>query len=111
MRTLLFPESSHNKALIEPLAVSPFELPVTKYIEENLQKILSIILETRASSFDGPCEKLLKAKSPNVYCGKFCMECYNFCQQYEDYSAIAGVKSPNYILFVVFFLRNHLNFH
>ena len=38
------------------------------------------------------------------------MECYNFCQQCEDYFATAGAKGPNRIPFAASFLRNRINF-
>ena len=100
------PESINDKTLVNPPAV---KLPVAKYTEENLQKILRTVLKARAPS-DGTREKPLKARSLDVYYGKSHMEFYNFCQQYEDYFATAGAKSPNHILFAAFFLRDRINF-
>ena len=68
-------ESSHDEISVDPFA----EPLVAKYTKEDLQKILRTVHKTRAPPFDGPREKPLKAKSPNVYCGKSYMECYNFC--------------------------------
>ena len=68
-----------------------------------------MVFEARASS-DGAHEKPLKAKSPDVYCGKSYMECYNICQQYEDHFATAGAKGSNRISFATSFLRDHINF-
>ena len=84
--------------------------PVAKYTEENLQRILKAVLEAQVLAFDEPCKKLLKARSPDVYCGKSHMECYNFCQQYEDHFTTAGAKGPNRIPFAAFFLRDRMNF-
>ena len=39
------------------------------------------------------------------------MECYNFCQQCEDYFATAGAIGLNQILFTTFFLWNQINFY
>ncbi len=39
------------------------------------------------------------------------MECYNFCQQCEDYFAICGATGPNQIQFAASFLRDRINFH
>ena len=101
------PESSHDEALVNPPAD---ESPVAKYTEEDLQRILRMVLEARAPPSDGARKKPLKARSPDVYRGKSHMECYNFCQQYEDHFATAGAKGPNRIMFAAFFLRDHINF-
>ena len=99
-------ESSHDETSVN----LPVEPPVAKYTEEDLQKILRTVLEARAPLFDGPREKLLKARSPDVYRGMSHMECYNFCQQCKDHFAIAGAKGPNRIPFAISFLRNRINF-
>ena len=100
------PESSHDKAPANPLA----ESLVAKYTEKDLQKILRIVLKARAPPSDGTRKKLLKARSLDIYCGKSHIECYNFCQQCEDYFATAGAKGPNCILFATSFLRDRINF-
>ena len=102
------PESSHDKTPVNPPAVEPL---VAKYTEEDLQRILRMVLEARAPPSDGIREKPLKARSPDVYCGKSHMECYNFCQQCEDYFATARAKGPNHIPFATSFLRDRINFH
>ena len=38
------------------------------------------------------------------------MDCYNFCQQYEDYFATAGATGPTRILFATSFLRDRISF-
>ena len=100
-------ESSYDKTPVNPPAV---RLPIAKYIEKNLQKILITVFEAQVLPFDSSREKSLKARSPDVYCGKSHMECYNFCQQYEDQFATARAKGPNHILFAASFLRDHINF-
>ena len=90
---------------------SPCWTLVTKYTEEDLQRILKTVFEARTPSSDGPGEKPLKARSPDVYCGKSHMECYNFCQKCEDHFATAGAKTPNRISFTASFLWNRINFH
>ena len=69
-----------------------------------------MVLKARVSSSDGPREKSLKAKSPDMYCDKFHMEYYNFCQQYKDHFATVRAKSPNHVPFIAFFLRDYINF-
>ena len=38
------------------------------------------------------------------------MDCYNFCQQCEDYFATAGTTGPIRILFAASSLRDRINF-
>ena len=113
-RFLFFSKSSYDKPLIDfPIVhsiISLFELFITKYIKEDLQKIFKLILKAHISLFDGSCKKPLKAESSNIYCDKFHMEYYNFCQQFKDYFSIVKVKGLNYIFFAVFFLYNYINF-
>ena len=106
----LSPGSSYDKAPIDPLAVGPFKLSIAKYTKEDLQKILRTVLETQTLPSNGPREKPLKVISPDVYCGKSHMECYNFCQQCEDHFATAKAKGANHIFFTTSFLHNCINF-
>ena len=99
-------EPSHDETLVNP----PAKPLVAKYTEEDLQRILRIVLEARAPPSDSPREKPLKARSSDVDCGKSHMECYNFCQQYEDHFATAEAKGPNRIPFAVSFLQDRINF-
>ena len=101
------PESIYNETPVNSSTVEP---PVAKYIEEDLQKILRTVFKAQAPS-DGAREKPLKARLCDVYCGKFHIECYNFCQQCEDHFVTDGAKGLNRILFVAFFLRDHINFY
>ena len=38
------------------------------------------------------------------------MDCYNFCQQCEDYFATAGATGSTWIPFATFFLRDRISF-
>ena len=69
-------ESSHDETPVN----FPAETLVAKYTEEDLQKILRTVLKARAPSSDGPHEKPLKARLPDVYCDQSHIECYNFYQ-------------------------------
>ena len=70
---------------------------VPKYSKDDLQQIFKAVLEAQAPvPVPAPAPapvvskvpwKKLKARSPNVYCGKFHIDCYNFCQLCEDYFA------------------------
>ena len=104
--SLLPSESSHDEGLVNP----PTELSVAKYTKENLQRIFRTVVKAQALPSDGPREKPLKARSPDVYRGKSHMECYNFCQQCEDHFATAGAKGSNRIPFAASFLCDRINF-
>ena len=70
------------------IAISPIFDPsagsigllVVKYTKENLQQILKTALEAQVLASNEPCDKLWKPGSPDMYCGKFYIEYYNFCQ-------------------------------
>ena len=105
---------------------------IPKYYEDDLQRILKTVLEARVPASasvpalvsapvpapapapapivaKAPHEKL-KARSPDVYHGKSHIDCYNFCQQCEDYFATAGATGPTRILFAASFLRDRISF-
>ena len=87
---------------------------IPKYSEDDLQRIFKTVLEARVpapapvfapapvpASAPAPApivakapRKKLKAHSPDMYCGKSHMDCYNFYQQCEDYFATAGATGP-----------------
>ena len=91
---------------------------ISKYSENNLQRIFKAVLEAWAPAlflapafFPAPTlvfsetpRKKLKACFPNVYRGKSHIDCYNFCQECEDYFATAGATEPTQISFAAFFL-------
>ena len=91
---------------------------IPKYSENDLQRILKAVLEAQAPTptptpalvvFEVSQEKL-KARSPDVYRGKFYIDYYNFCQQYKNYFATAWAKGPTRILFATSFLRDRISF-
>ena len=59
-----------------------------RYLKADFQQILKTVLETRLPAPapqpfvfpDGPCERPLKARFPELYCGMTHIECYNFIQ-------------------------------
>ena len=98
-----------------PLALAPVDADATfRYSEADLQRIFRTVLEARPLAPapapqplvfpDGPRERPLKARFPELYCGKTHMECYNFIQQCEDHFATAGAKRPNRVPFAATFL-------
>ena len=95
---------------------------IPKYSEDNLQRILKAVLEARApASAPAPTpvpvsvvsklsQEKLKTCSPDVYRGNSHMDCYNFCQQCEDYFATARATGPTRISFAMSFLRDRISF-
>lgn len=80
---------------------------ILKDTKKDLQQIFNTVLQVQAlTTFEKPQNKLLKARSPNVYCERFYIEYYNFCQQYKNYFAIAGARRANQILFAASFVRD-----
>ena len=59
-----------------------------RYSEENFQQIFKTVLGAEASAPalrllvlpHGPCERSLKVRFLNLYCGKTYIKCYNFYQ-------------------------------
>ena len=121
-----------------PIANAPTTTNILKYSKNDLQKILKAVLEARASVpapapvpalvpaaaaaaaavaaaapapivAKAPREKL-KARSLDVYRGKSHMDCYNFCQQFEDSFATTGAMEPTQIPFAASFLRDQISF-
>ena len=84
----------------------PADTSISKYSENDLQRILKAVLEAQDLVLAPICTLVLapvvskvpweklKARSSDVYCGKSLMDCYNFCQQCEDYFATAGAIRP-----------------
>ena len=85
---------------------------ISKYSEDDLQRIFKTVLEAQipapapvlapapvpvpapAPIVAKASREKLKARFPDVYRGKSHMNCYNFCQQCEDYFATAGAMGP-----------------
>ena len=110
---------------IKPLANFPLAaIGVPKYSEDDLQRIFKAVLDAQAPiPIPAPAPapilasivskvpwKKLKACSPDVYRGKFHMDCYNFCQQCEDYFANAKATRLTQIPFAACFLWNRISF-
>ena len=72
-------ELSNQLASFSSPNLSVIKLFIFKYIKKNLQRIFKTVLETQPLITSKKSQnKPLKAWSPNVYCGKFYMEYYNF---------------------------------
>ena len=113
------PESEISKQFDRPPGPkSPADISIPKYFENDLQQIFKAVLEARALAL-APAPALvvsevfrekLKARSLDLYCGKFHIDCYNFCQQYENYFATARATGSTRILFATSFLWDRISF-
>ena len=119
-------QSARLSGLKLPVANAPAATSVLKYSEDDLQRIFKAVLEARAPvpapvSAPAPTpapapivaegtQKKLKARSPDIYHGRSHMDCYNFCQQCEDYFATARATGPTRIFFAASFLRDRISF-
>ena len=100
---------------------------VPTYSKDDLQQILKTVLEAQAPAptpvplfapaptptpiIAEVAQEKLKTRSPDVYRRKSHMDCYNFCQQCEDYFAIAGAMGSTQIFFATSFLWNQISFY
>ena len=95
-------------------------IDIPKYFEDDLQQIFKAILEVRApilapalvptpATFEVLRNKL-KARFSDVYCRKPHIDCYNFCQQCEDYFATVEAIGPTQIPFITSFFRDRISF-
>lgn len=75
---------------------TPAASSVPKYTENDLQRILKTVLESRTPAAprdsDEKRQRPLKARAPDVYKGKSHMDCYDFIQQCEDHFATSGAR-------------------
>ena len=56
-----------------------------------------------------PREQPLKARSPEIYLGKFYIDCNHFCQQCENHFKTSGTTRMNHIPFAASFFRGIIN--
>ena len=97
-----------NKAPTPPEASTPTLVPSPT--EDLFTKFMKVFMETiQAQVLAEPRERPLKAKTPETYWSKSHMECYHFCQQYEDHFEISGTTGMNYTPFVASFLRSSIS--
>lgn len=64
-----------------------------------------------AAAGEKALDKSLKARNPNLYYRNLHIECYYFCQQYENHFKIAGPKRYMCVFFVAIFLKDRIFFH
>ena len=88
------------KAPAGPPQASLIQDPGAKrYSQQDLDKIIQTFFYTSKRGFGDK----LKVKTPDIYCSRSHMECYNFCQQYKNHFAICGTIESNRIPFAASF--------
>lgn len=82
----LSPSSDHKNSLRQnklsarsDKVLSPKVLVnITQYTKKNLEQVIQIVFQAQTLK-EKTQDKIFKAKLPNIYCGKFYLEYYNFC--------------------------------
>ena len=77
----------------------------TELFKQFLKAYLETQVPGRTKVDSEPRKQPLKARFPDLYHNNSHMDCYQFCQQCEDYFETAGAKKPNKIPFAALFLR------
>ena len=111
------PATSHDPNPTVALLVVSALTFVAQYLEDNLQQIFKIVIDSRSfvlppalvpalQQYKSSCERPLKARFANVYWGKTHLEYYNFFQQCEDNFAISRAKDQNWVSFATIFFKD-----
>ena len=90
---------------------------VAKYLEDEFQQLLRIVLDSRSplalipaliplQQYESYYKRRVKARFADVCHSKTNLKYYNFFQQCNYYFATIGAKYQKWILFVVTFLKN-----
>lgn len=91
-------------------AFAPTLGPPGMYTDMNLQKAIRLALklfvkgQKHGQANFAPQDRFFKARNPDLYYRSLYMECYYFCQQFEDHFDIASVTSHQRVSFAVLFL-------
>ncbi len=102
----VWPEAPPGPPQAPPFPFSQ-DFGANRYSQQDLDRIIQTFIRV---SKEGSGEKL-KDKTLDVYRGRSHIECYNFCQQCEDYFATCGATKPNRIPFVASFLQDQIHFY
>ena len=73
---------------------------------------MKVFIETtqaQAQALVEPQEQQLRARFPETFSGKSHIDCYHFCQQYEDHFEISGATGMNRTPFAASFLRGTIS--
>ena len=102
-----------NEIFIE--APIPLEIPTLSFVPpstENLFiKFIKVFMETTQTQvLAEPPERPLKARTPDTYSRKSYINCYHFCQQYEDSFKTSSATRMNCTPFAAIFFRKTISF-
>ena len=96
-----------------PTPPETITLPLVLYPPKDLfTKFMKVFIEmtqAQVQALAKPQKHPFKARAPKIYSGKSHMNCYNFCQQCEDYFETSGVTGINCISFAATFLRSPIS--
>ncbi len=92
------------EAPLGPPQAPPLPVPSDPGANHYSYQDLDRIIQTFFHALKGGYGDKLKAKTPDVYRGRSYIECYNFCQQFEDHFATCRATRPNRIPFATSFL-------
>ena len=101
-------DEASTEAPTPPEASTPPLIPPTS--EDFFTKFMKVFMETtQAWEQLEPRECPLKARTLETYSEKSYMDCYHFCQQYEDYFKTSGATRMNRTLFTATFFRGAIS--
>ena len=101
-------DKAPTEALTPPEASTSPLVPPTS--EDLFTKFMKVFMETtQARDQLEPRERPLKARTSETYSRKSHMDCYHFCQQYEDYFETSGAIGMNHISFATIFFRGPIS--
>ena len=83
--------------------------PTSKDLFTKFMKVFMETTQAQAQALVEPRERPLKARTLETYWGKSYMECYHFCQQYENHFETLGATGINRTPFAASFLRGPIS--
>ena len=110
MRSNVRSDEAPTEAPTPPEASTPPLVPPTS--KDLFTKFMKVFMETtqaQAQALAEPQERPLKARTSETYSRKSHMDCYHFCQQYEDYFETSGATGMNRTPFAATFLRDAIS--
>ena len=107
----LFCNPTPGPKLVPALNPAPVPAPAPFSFNKLFKQFMRAYLESNQGPRQPLAERkqFLKAKVPEIYYGKSHMDCYQFCQQYEDHFDTVGATGNNQTLFAAFFLRENIS--
>ena len=99
--------SSNKTPILFETPTPPLAPPPSK---DLFSKFIKVFIETtQAQALAEPQKRLLKAKTPEIYLGKFHMEYYHFYHKCEEHFETSGNTRTNRTPFVTSFLHGFIS--